>query len=98
MAVTSHRHSSGEEQEMLTRYGVAQCLPMSSSVKFCRVAEGEADIYPRFGTTMEWDTAAGDAIVRAAGGVVMDTHTNAPMRYGKPHFRNGGFVAYGVLP
>jgi 3'(2'), 5'-bisphosphate nucleotidase len=94
-AVTSHRHASHEEQEMAARYGVTQSIPMSSSVKFCRVAEGEADIYPRFGTTMEWDTAAGDAIVRAAGGMVIDTAHNAPMRYGKPHFRNGGFVAYG---
>jgi 3'(2'), 5'-bisphosphate nucleotidase len=96
VAVTSHRHGSEEEQAMMERYGVTQCIPMSSSVKFCRVAEGAADIYPRMGTTMEWDIAAGDAIVRAAGGMVIDMAENAPMHYGKPDFRNGGFVAYGI--
>ncbi|HET6618420.1 MAG TPA: 3'(2'),5'-bisphosphate nucleotidase CysQ [Dongiaceae bacterium] len=65
-----------------------------SSLKFCRLAEGTADIYPRFGPTMEWDTAAGHAILKAAGGSVrtLDGH---PMRYGKPGFLNPHFIARG---
>jgi 3'(2'), 5'-bisphosphate nucleotidase len=65
-----------------------------SSLKFCLVAAGEADLYPRLGRTMEWDTAAGDAILRAAGGTVIDL-TGAPLRYGKPGFENPHFLAQG---
>ena len=66
-----------------------------SSLKFCVIAEGEGDVYPRFAPTMEWDTAAGDAVLRAAGGVVLAAGRPAP--YGKlePGLRNGGFVAWG---
>ncbi|HET6157782.1 MAG TPA: 3'(2'),5'-bisphosphate nucleotidase CysQ [Dongiaceae bacterium] len=65
-----------------------------SSLKFCRLAEGAADLYPRFGPTMEWDTAAGHAILSAAGGSVatLDGH---PLHYGKPGFRNPHFIARG---
>jgi 3'(2'), 5'-bisphosphate nucleotidase len=65
-----------------------------SAIKFCRLAAGEADIYPRFGTTMEWDTAAGQAVLEAAGGAVT-TLDGAPLRYGKPDFRNPDFIAWG---
>ena len=65
-----------------------------SSLKFCRIAEGLADIYPRLGRTMEWDTAAGHAIVRFAGGHVEDLEGNE-LRYGKPGFENPHFVAMG---
>jgi 3'(2'), 5'-bisphosphate nucleotidase len=65
-----------------------------SSLKFCLVAAGEADLYPRLGRTMEWDTAAGDAILRAAGGTVIDL-AGAPLRYGKPGFENPHFLAQG---
>jgi 3'(2'), 5'-bisphosphate nucleotidase len=58
------------------------------------VASGEADLYPRFGRTMEWDTAAGDAILRAAGGLVTDLD-GRPLKYGKPGFENPAFVASG---
>ncbi len=69
---------------------------MGSSVKFCIVAMGDADVYPRFGRTMEWDTAAGDAVLRAAGGVTLDP-AGAPLRYGKAqdNYRNGSFIAWG---
>jgi 3'(2'), 5'-bisphosphate nucleotidase len=65
-------------------------------MKFCFIAEGLADVYPRFGPTMEWDTAAADAVLRAAGGVVLDTSGN-PLVYGKIDngLRNGAFVAWG---
>ena len=65
-----------------------------SSLKFCLLAAGEADLYPRLGRTMEWDTAAGDAVLRAAGGRVL-TLDAKPLRYGKPGFENPHFVAEG---
>ncbi|HYE50947.1 MAG TPA: 3'(2'),5'-bisphosphate nucleotidase CysQ [Azospirillaceae bacterium] len=74
---------------------VRERLVCGSSVKFCRIAEGRADLYPRFGPTMEWDTAAGQAVLLAAGGRV-EAHDGSPFRYGKPGFRNpDGFVARG---
>jgi 3'(2'), 5'-bisphosphate nucleotidase len=66
-----------------------------SSLKFGLIASGQADLYPRFGRTMEWDTAAGHAVVAAAGGKVTDL-AGAPLRYGKPGFENPSFVAWGV--
>ena len=67
-----------------------------SSLKFCRIAEGEADVYPRFSPTMEWDTAAGHAVLAAAGGIVT-TPEGAPFLYGKCEagYRNGPFLAWG---
>jgi len=67
----------------------------SSSIKFCLLAQGLWDLYPRLGETYEWDTAAGDAILREAVGVVLDLHTGKPLAYGKadPAFLNTGFVA-----
>ena len=73
---------------------VASHVTAGSSLKFCLVAGGEADLYPRFGRTMEWDTAAGHAILRAAGGRVTDLN-GAELRYGKPDFANPHFVAMG---
>jgi 3'(2'), 5'-bisphosphate nucleotidase len=69
-------------------------INLGSAVKFCRVAEGAADLYPRFGVTMEWDTAAPQAIVEAAGGVVV-TADGERLRYGKPGWRNPDFVCRG---
>jgi len=74
---------------------VAERRPAGSSVKFCLVARGEADLYPRLGPTMEWDTAAGHAVLLGAGGTV-STLDGAPLRYGKPSYRNPHFVARGV--
>jgi 3'(2'), 5'-bisphosphate nucleotidase len=78
----------------LTGRVVASHVTAGSSLKFCLVAGGEADLYPRFGRTMEWDTAAGHAILRAAGGCVTDLN-GAELRYGKPDFANPQFVAMG---
>ena len=64
-----------------------------SSLKFCRVAEGSADFYPRFGPTSEWDTAAAHAVLLAAGGEVVTFDNLAPLAYGKPGFLNGDFLA-----
>jgi len=68
-----------------------------SALKFGVLAAGEADFYPRFGTTMEWDTAAGQAVLEAAGGSVVEVD-GAPLRYGKHDLKNGGFLAWGAKP
>jgi len=78
----------------LTGRVVASHVTAGSSLKFCLVAGGQADLYPRFGRTMEWDTAAGHAILRAAGGCVTDLN-GVELRYGKPDFANPHFVAMG---
>lgn len=74
---------------------IANRTQRGSSIKFCLVAEGHADVYSRPGQTYEWDTAAGDVILREAGGVVLDIWTRKPIVYGKAHakFENGGFIA-----
>lgn len=74
---------------------VASQVPAGSSLKFGLLARGAADVYPRFGRTMEWDTAAGHAVLRAAGGEVFDL-AGRPLRYGKPGFENPHFVAWGA--
>jgi 3'(2'), 5'-bisphosphate nucleotidase len=73
---------------------IADTLVAGSSLKFCRLAEGVADLYPRYGPTMEWDTAAGHAVLAAAGGSVRELD-GRPLTYGKPGFRNPHFVARG---
>ena len=80
--------------DWLDAAGIATRVSVGSSLKFVLVADGAADVYPRTGPTMEWDTAAGDAVLRAAGGRTLDVD-GAPFRYGKPGFRNAGFVATG---
>ena len=94
--VASRRHGSGEELEgFLAGYSVKDRVTAGSSLKFCLVASGRADLYPRFGRTMEWDTAAGHAVLAAAGGAVT-TVEGAPLTYGKPGFENPYFVARGA--
>lgn len=79
----------------LAPYKVARVINFGSSVKFCRLAEGVADLYPRFGRTMEWDTAAPQAVLEAAGGTVR-TLEGAPLRYGKFGWENPHFVCTGA--
>ena len=95
-AVASRSHLDAETSAFLAGLPVAEHRAIGSSLKFCLVAEGAADVYPRFGPTMEWDTAAGQAVLEAAGGCVT-TREGAPFGYGKAAagFRNGGFVAWG---
>jgi 3'(2'), 5'-bisphosphate nucleotidase len=95
VAVASRSHSDAETEAFLDREGVAERISAGSSLKFCLVAEGKADLYPRFGPTMEWDTAAGHAVLAAAGGRVT-TRDGAPFLYRKPDFRNPGFIARGA--
>jgi 3'(2'), 5'-bisphosphate nucleotidase len=92
VAVASRSHSDAETEAFLDRIGADERISAGSSLKFCLVAEGRADIYPRFGPTMEWDTAAGHAVLAAAGGRVT-TVDGAPFLYRKPGFRNPAFIA-----
>jgi len=93
-ALASRSHMTAETEAWLRARSVAQLVQAGSSLKFCRLAEGAADVYPRHGRTMEWDVAAGHAVLAAAGGDV-ETLDGAPLRYGKPGFENPWFVARG---
>ena len=94
VAVASASHRDEATNTWLAEHSIEQTRSIGSSLKFCLVAAGEADVYPRFGPTMEWDTAAGDAVLRAAGGRV-ETMEGAPYAYGKPEYRNEPFIARG---
>lgn len=96
VAVASRSHRDAATEAFLAGLSVAGLRSVGSSLKFCLVAEGEADVYPRFGPTMEWDTAAGQAVLEAAGGRVV-TPEGAPFRYGKAGaaWRNSAFIAWG---
>ncbi len=93
----SRSHEVADEMnKFLDTYDVADRLVVGSSIKFCMVAEGRADLYPRFGPTSEWDTAAGHAVLRAAGGRV-HTFDGVELAYKKPGYLNGRFLAEGPL-
>ncbi len=95
--VASRRHGDPEAiDKLLGGHQIAGRKTAGSSLKFCLVAGGEADIYPRFGRTMEWDTAAGHAVLAAAGGRVTDA-AGIDLTYGKPGFENPPFIAWGGL-
>jgi 3'(2'), 5'-bisphosphate nucleotidase len=94
-AVVSRSHLDPDTRRWIDRHGITELHSAGSSLKFCSIAEGEADVYPRLGPTMEWDTAAGHAVLLAAGGRVTDLD-DRPLRYGKPEFRNGSFIAWGM--
>jgi len=94
VGVASRSHRDEATDSWLAKHGVENTISTGSSLKFCMVACGDADVYPRFGPTMEWDTAAGDAVLRAAGGRVT-TPDETLFSYGKPDYRNGAFIAWG---
>lgn len=93
LASRSHRDEATEQY--LANVKCRSLIGAGSSLKFCRLAEGAADLYPRFGPTAEWDTAAGQAVLVAAGGSVTDLDGH-PLTYGKPGFRNPAFIARGA--
>ena len=95
-AVISRSHSTPETEAYLRHYTIHERVSVGSSLKFCLLAAGEADLYPRLGPTMEWDTAAGHAVLAAAGGKVL-APGGEPLAYGKPDFRNSFFIASGSL-
>lgn len=98
--VASRSHLTPQTQDYLSRIAVGQRESVGSSLKFCLLAEGKADLYPRFGRTMQWDTAAGDAILRAAGGLTVRAD-GMPLQYGltgtpgEDPFANPDFIAVG---
>lgn len=94
MVVASKSHRDQATDDYIGKYSVKDMTSAGSSLKFCLVATGEADIYPRVGRTMEWDTAAGQAVLHGAGGQVVQFQDHAPLRYGKDGFANPFFIAY----
>jgi 3'(2'), 5'-bisphosphate nucleotidase len=100
--VASRSHRTPETDTYILNFRTAEIVSVGSSLKFCLIATAEADLYPRFGRTMEWDTAAGDAVLRAAGGMTK-TLDGAPLTYGKRgranelDFVNPSFIAHGVV-
>jgi 3'(2'), 5'-bisphosphate nucleotidase len=99
-AIASRSHLSDETSSYLEtlkkEHGGIRTISAGSSLKFCLVAEGTADVYPRFAPTMEWDTAAGQAIVEHAGGVVLKYETGEPLRYNKENLLNPWFIVKGA--
>lgn len=94
MVVASKSHRDAATDEYIAKYAVKDMTSAGSSLKFCLVATGEADLYPRLGRTMEWDTAAGDAVLRGAGGHVVRFDDHTPLAYGKSGWDNPFFIAY----
>jgi len=98
-AIASRSHLSDETSSYLEtlkkEHGGIRTISAGSSLKFCLVAEGTADVYPRFAPTMEWDTAAGQAIVEHAGGAVLKYETGVPLRYNKENLLNPWFIVKG---
>jgi 3'(2'), 5'-bisphosphate nucleotidase len=94
MVVASKSHRDQATDDYIGQYGVKDMTSAGSSLKFCLVATGEADLYPRLGRTMEWDTAAGQAVLQGAGGQVVRFDDHQPLRYGKDGFANPFFIAY----
>ena len=94
MVVASKSHRDAATDEYIGKYVCKDMKSAGSSLKFCLVATGEADLYPRLGRTMEWDTAAGDAVLRGAGGQVVRFDDHTPLAYGKSGWDNPFFIAY----
>ena len=92
LVVASKSHRDAATDDYISRYAVKDAKSAGSSLKFCLVATGEADFYPRLGRTMEWDTAAGHAVVLGAGGIVLRFDDHTPLTYGKPGYENPFFL------
>lgn len=94
MVVASKSHRDQATDDYIGKYNVKDSKSAGSSLKFCLVATGEADLYPRVGRTMEWDTAAGHAVLLGAGGKVVRFDNHEPLEYGKEGYANPFFIAY----
>lgn len=94
MVVASKSHRDQATEDYINKYAVNDMKSSGSSLKFCLIATGEADVYPRLGRTMEWDTAAGHAVLLGAGGDVVRFDDQTPLKYGKVDFANPFFIAF----
>ena len=94
MVVASKSHRDQATDDYIAKYNVRDMKSAGSSLKFCLIATGEADLYPRVGRTMEWDTAAGHAVLAGAGGAVVRFDDLTPLKYGKADFANPFFIAH----
>ena len=94
LVVASRSHRDQLTDDYINKYNVKDSKSAGSSLKFCLIATGEADIYPRIGRTMEWDTAAGHAVLTGAGGAVVRFDDHTTLKYGKADFANPFFIAY----
>ncbi len=94
MVVANKSHRDQATDDYISKYAVKDMKSAGSSLKFCLIATGEADIYPRVGRTMEWDTAAGHAVLLGAGGKVVRFDDHTPLTYGKEEYANPFFIAY----
>lgn len=97
IAFKSRSHSGAKDTNYLSKFNVKEIRKKGSSVKFCLVAEGIADLYYRNGTTMEWDTAAGEAILKAAGGILLNADTDTDLEYNKENLENPPFCAMNAV-
>jgi 3'(2'), 5'-bisphosphate nucleotidase len=94
LVVASKSHRDAATDTYISKYAIKIMKSAGSSLKFCLIATGEADLYPRLGRTMEWDTAAGHAVLTGAGGRVVRFDDHSDLAYGKPIFENPFFIAY----
>lgn len=94
LIVASKSHRDQATEDYIGKYSVSDSRSAGSSLKFCLVATGEADLYPRVGRTMEWDTAAGHAVLAGAGGHVVRFDDHSPLTYGKDGYANPFFLAF----
>ena len=94
IVVASKSHRDQATDDYIAKYNVQDMTSAGSSLKFCLVATGEADLYPRVGRTMEWDTAAGHAVLNGAGGAVVRFDDLTPLTYGKEDYANPFFIAF----
>ncbi|MEM9129451.1 MAG: 3'(2'),5'-bisphosphate nucleotidase CysQ [Pseudomonadota bacterium] len=94
MVVASKSHRDQATDDYIAKYAIQDMKSAGSSLKFCLIATGEADIYPRLGRTMEWDTAAGHAVLNGAGGEIVRFDDHSVLRYGKSEFANPFFIAF----
>lgn len=97
MVVASKSHRDQATDDYIRKYAVKDMKSAGSSLKFCLIATGEADIYPRVGRTMEWDTAAGHAVLTGAGGKVVRFDDHSALTYGKPGYANPFFIAFSPM-
>jgi len=93
IAVVSSRNFNLKTEQYIQDHEFSEVISIPSSIKLCMVAEGSVDVYPKFGPTMEWDIAAGHALILAAGGNVIDNNTDEPLLYTKNNFQNSDFIA-----